>query len=132
MALVSIVHRAGRNYQHADALSQQLVLSAPTDVEVDLEVWIVAQISVNIDPAIGALLNRDPVFCNVTKSNLFADKQLKDPALQLITVYLSWGISYTRRSQLATRTVTQVPTCTYIMMDGILLYYTGQKGDPPM
>ena len=123
---LDIVHRVARNNLHVDALSWQ---PATTDAEVDSEVQV-AQISVNAEPdpdTVGALLCRDPVSDNVTKSNSFAEEQLKDLALQPIINYLSQGIML-EEPQLATRTVTQAPLHT--MMDGIL-YYTGQKGDPP-
>ena len=126
---LDIVHRAGRNNLHVDALSRQPVLPAITDAEVDSEVQV-AQISVNVEPdpdTVGALLGRDPMSDNVNKSNLFAEEQLKDIALKPIIAYILQGI-IPEEPQLATRTVTQAPL--YTMMDGIL-YYTGQKGDPP-
>ena len=125
----AVKHRAGKNNLHVDALSWQPILPATTDAEVDSEVQV-AQISVNAEPdpdTVGALLCRDPVSDNVTKSNSFAEEQLKDLALKPIIAYLSQGI-IPEEPQLATRTVTQAPL--YTMIDGIL-YYTGQKGDPP-
>ena len=59
---MEIIHRAGMNNQHADALSRQPVLPAPPDSEANLEVQV-AHISGTDDSkpdTISSLLCKDP------------------------------------------------------------------------
>ena len=87
--LLDIVHRAGKDSQHADALSRQSVLPAPPDNGASKEVQI-ALISSSEAEDISTLLHKEPD--NATNcSDSFHEEQLRDPALCPIMNYLSEG-----------------------------------------
>ena len=121
--LLDIVHRAGKDSQHADALSRQLVLPVPPDNGASKEVQI-ALISSSEAEDISTLLHKEPD--NATNcSDSFHEEQLRDPALCPIMNYLSEGV-LPEDSQVAAKLIVQASL--YTMADGIL-YYIGQKKD---
>ena len=79
------MHRAGKESQHADALSRQPVLPAPPDDGTSKEVQI-ALISSKAED-ISTLLHKEPDD-STNCSNNFHEEQLKDPALYPIMKYL--------------------------------------------
>ena len=87
--LIDIVHRAGKESQHADTLSRQPVLPAPPDDGTSKEVQI-ALISSEAED-ISTLLHKEPDD-DTNCSNRFHEEQLKDPALCPIMKYLSEGV----------------------------------------
>ena len=126
---MEIIHRAGINNQHADALSRQPVLPAPPDMEANSEVQV-AHISSSDDSkpdTISSLLCKDPGTGDNHESKSFAEEQLKDPSLQPIIQYLSKSI-LPAEPQLAAKVVAQASM--YTIVDDIL-YFNGQKGDSP-
>ena len=118
--LIDIVHRAGKESQHADTLSRQPVLPAPPDDEANQEVQIALISSETED--ISTLLYKEPDD-DTNCSNNFHEKQLKDPALCPIMNYFSEGV-LPEVSQVAAKVVLQASL--YTMTNGIL-YYTAQK-----
>ena len=87
---IDIVHRAGKENQHADALSRQPVLPAPPEDETSKEVQI-ALISSDGAVNISTLLYEDPDDAT-NCSDSFHEKQLRDPMLHPIMAYLSEGV----------------------------------------
>ena len=120
--LIDIVHRAGKESQHADALSRQPVLPAPPDDGTSKEVQI-ALISSEAED-ISTLLHKKPDD-DTNSSNSFHEEQLRDPALYPIMNYLSKGV-LPEDSQVAAKLVAEASL--YTMADEIL-YYIGQKKD---
>ena len=76
--LIDIVHRAGKENQHADALLRQPVLPVPPDDGTSKEVQITLVSSEAED--ISALLHKEPDD-DTNCSNSFHEEQLKDPTL---------------------------------------------------
>ena len=123
---INIVHRTGKENQHADALSRQPVLSAPPDDDDTSKEVQIAHISSDEGMNISTLLCED--LENVTNySDSFHEEQLKDPTLHPIMVYLSEG-ELPENAELAAKIVMQASL--YTMVDKIL-YYIGQKNSPP-
>ena len=122
---MKIIHRAGINNQHADALSRQPVLPAPPDSEASSEVQV-AHISSsdNSKPdTISSLLCKDPGPGDNHESKSFAEEQLKDPSLQPIIQYLSKNI-LPAEPQLAVKVVAQTSMYTIV---GDILYFNGDS-----
>ena len=86
---VSIVHRAGKENRHADALSRQPVMSAPTekDEEADLEVQVAKIVSTDVLDKLDELLRQQPTSTSTNTDDLIS-RQLADPSLKPITLYL--------------------------------------------
>ena len=122
---INIVHRTGKENQHADALSRQPVLSAPPDDDDTSKEVQIAHISSDEGMNISTLLCED--LENVTNySDIFHEEQLKDPTLHPIMVYLSEG-ELPENAEIAAKIVMQASL--YTMVDKIL-YYIGQKNSP--
>ena len=120
---IDIVHRAGKENRHADALSRQPVLPAPSEDDRSKEVQI-AQISSDDAVNITTLLHEDQDDAT-NCSDTFHEEQLRDPKLHPIMVYLSEGF-LPEDPQSAAKII--VESSLYTMADGIL-YYTGEKKD---
>ena len=119
--LIDIVHRAGKESQHADALSRQPVLPAPPDDGTSKEVQIVLISSEAED--ISNLLHKEPDD-DTNCSNRFHEEQLKDPALCPIMKYLSEGV-LPEDTKVAAKIIVQASL--YTMAHGIL-YYWSEEG----
>ena len=121
---INIVHRTGKENQHADARSRQPVLSVPPDDDTSKEVQI-AHISSDEVMNISTLLHED--LDDVTNySDSFHEEQLKDPTLHPIMVYLSEGV-LPENAESTAKIVMQASL--YTMADKTL-YYIGQKDSP--
>ena len=122
---MEIIHRAGMNNQHVDALSQQPVLPAPPDLETNSEDQV-AHISSSGDSkpdTISSLLCEDPNPGGNHESKSFAEQQLRDPSLQPIIQYLSKNV-LPAEPQCTAKVVAQASM--YTIFDHIL-YFDGQK-----
>ena len=95
--LLDIVHRAGRDSQHADTLSRQPVLPAPPDNGASKEVQI-ALIPSSEAEDISTLLHKEPDNAS-NCSDSFHEEQLRDPALCPIMNYLSFARRFPGGSQ---------------------------------
>ena len=122
---IDIVHRTGKENQHADALSRQPILPAPLDDGASKEVQI-ALISSDGSTNISTLLGDNPNDV-ANHSDSFREEQLRDPTLHPIMAYLSEGV-LPEDSQVATKMIVQASL--YMMADGIL-YYIGHKDSVP-
>ena len=119
--LIDIVHRAGKDSQHAGALLRQPILPVPPDIGASKEVQITLISSIEAQD-ISTLLHKEPN--NVANcSDSFHEEQLRDPALCPIMNYLSEGV-LSKDSQVAAKLIVQASL--YTMANGIL-YYVGQK-----
>ena len=89
---VNIVHRAGKENRHADALSHQPVMPAPTekDEEADLEVQVAKIVSTDVPDTLDELLRQQPTSTSTDTDDLIA-RQLADPCLEPIILYLKDG-----------------------------------------
>ena len=89
---VNIVHRAGKENRHADALSHQPVMPAPTekDEEADLEVQVVKIVLTDVPDTLDELLRQQPTSTSTDTDDLIAC-QLTDPCLEPIILYLKDG-----------------------------------------
>ena len=85
---LEIIHRAGKENWHADALSHQPNLLAPEEEDEELEVQVAKIASSRIPENIVDLLNKQPTD-DTTDSNSFSSQQLADPELIL---YLRDGV----------------------------------------
>ena len=96
-------------------------------MEANSEVQVAHISSSDDSKPISSLLCKDPGPGDSHESKSFAEKQLKDPSLQLIIQYLSKNV-LPAEPQLAAKVVAQVSM--YTIVDDIL-YFNGQKGDSP-
>ena len=88
---VNIVHRAGRENQHADALSRQPVMPTPTEYQKSCqEVQIARVATTKIPDKLDELLRQQPTSVSVNTDDL-TSRQLADPNLQPIILYLKDG-----------------------------------------
>ena len=87
---VNIVHRAWKEYLHADALSCQPVMLAPTDENSALEVQV-AKISIaKVPGTLSKVLEQQPKSV-IIDSDTLSSHQLSDPDLRLTYYTLSKG-----------------------------------------
>ena len=88
---VNIMHRAGRGNQHADALSRQPVMPAPTEDQKSYqEVQIARVATTKIPDKLDELLGQPPTSVSANTDDL-TSHQLADPNLQPIILYLKDG-----------------------------------------
>ena len=71
---VSIVHRAGKENRHADALSRQPVMSAPAerDEEADLEVQVAKIVPTDVPDKLDELLRQQPTSTSTNTDDLIS------------------------------------------------------------
>ena len=84
---VDIVHRAGKENLHADALSHQPVMPAPTDEDSTIEVQVTKVYSAKVPGTLHELLEQHPTSA-ITDSDTLSSHQLSDPDLCPIILYL--------------------------------------------
>jgi len=127
---IDIVHRSGKKNQHADALSHQPVLTAPSE-EVDTGVQIANINSKEADTsgnssAISSLLAITPGAKQLsTSNNSFTTEQMEDVRLQPLIKYLLNGdlsVDPISAAKLVKRAF------NFTIVDKIL-YFIGQKKD---
>ena len=89
---VNIVHRAGKENRHADALSCQPVMPTPAekDEEADLEVQVAKIVSTDVPDKLDELLRQQPTSTSTNTDDLISC-QLADPSLEPIILYLKDG-----------------------------------------
>ena len=115
---VDIVHRAG----HADALSCQPVMPAPTDEDSAIEVQVAKVSSAKVPGTLRELLEQQPTSA-ITDSDTLSSHQLSDPDLRPIILYLKEN-SLPEDNQKAQEVVTLAQQFT---MSDEVLYRTSQK-----
>ena len=72
---IDIVHRAGRENRHADALSRQPILPAPTEEDSALEVQVAKIASIKVPDMLSQLLEQQPTSIS-TDSDTLGSRQL--------------------------------------------------------
>ena len=119
---VDIVHRAGKENLHADALSRQPVMPAPTDEDSAIEVQVAKVSSAKVPGTLRELLQQQPTSV-ITDSDTLSSHQLSDPDLHPIILYLKEN-SLPGDNQKAQEVVTLAQQFT---MSDEVLYRTSQK-----
>ena len=119
---VDIVHRAGKENLHADALSRQPVMPAPTDEDSAIEVQVAKVSSAKVPGTLRELLEQQPTSV-ITDSDTLSSHQLSDPDLRPIILYLKEN-SLPEDNQKAQEVVTLAQQFT---MSDEVLYRTSQK-----
>ena len=126
---VNIVHRAGKENRHADALSHQPVMPAPTekDEEADLEVQVAKIVSTDVPDTLDELLRQQPTSTSTDTDDLIAH-QLADPCLEPIILYLKDG-RLLENGQQAQEIITLLKQFTIV--DKILYRENSRGGELP-
>ena len=126
---IDIVHRAGRENRHADALSRQPILPAPAEEDSELEVQVAKIASAQVPDTlmISELLGQQPMN-DITDSDTLSSRQLADPDLCPIIHYLKEG-KLPEDSQKAQEVVTLAQQFT--ILDGMLYRMNPKQGELP-
>ena len=77
------MHQAGKENRHADALSRQPLLPAPTEEDSELEVQLATIASAKIPDTLSELVEQQPVNVSIDSNDL-SSQQLADPSLYSI------------------------------------------------
>ena len=123
------MHRAGKENLHADALSCQPVMPAPTekDEEADLEEQIAKIVSTDVPDKLDELLRQQPT-STFTNTDDLVSRQLADPSLEPIILYLKDG-KLPENGQQAQEIITLSKQLT--ILDEILYRENSKRGDLP-
>ena len=118
---IDIIHRSGKKNPHADCLSRQPVMAAPSDKDSNTEVQVAA-ISCELPATISDVLQEEPREAE-HNSTAFCDEQMKDPELSSIILYLRDG-TLPGDATLAKKIVAE--STLYALCNNVL-YFVGPK-----
>ena len=124
---LEIVHRAGKENRHADALSRQSNLPAPLEEDVQLEVQVAKITSTRKSDDIVDLLEEQPTG-SMMSLGTYSSQQLSDPELSPIMLYLRDGI-LPENEQQAQEVISLAQQFT--ISDGILYHLNVRQGELP-
>ena len=124
---IDIVHRARKENHHADALSRQPLLPAPTEEDSELELQLATIASAKIPDTLSELVEQQPVNVPIDSNDL-SSQQLADPSLYPIILYLKEG-NLPQDSKEAQEVIALAQQFT--MLDGILCRMNPKQGELP-
>ena len=124
---IDIVHRAGKENRHTDALSRQPLLPAPTEEDSELEVQVATIVSAKIPDTLSELVEQQPVNVPIDSNDL-SSQQLADPSLYPIILYLKEG-NLPEDSKEAQEVIALAQQFT--MLDGVLCRMNPKQGEFP-
>ena len=124
---IDIVHRAGRENHHADALSHQLLLPAPTEEDSELQVQVAIIAYAKIPDTLSELVGQHSVNVPIDSNNL-SSQQLADPSLYPTILYLKEG-NLPEDSKEAQEVIALAQQST--ILDGVLCRMSPTQGELP-
>ena len=124
---IDIVHQAGRENHHADALSHQPLLPAPTEEDSKLEVQVATIASAKVPDTLIELVEHQPVNAPIDSNNL-SSQLIADPSLNPIILYLKESNlpEYRKKAQEVIALAQQ-----FRILDGVLCRMNPKQGELP-